>query len=133
MNKPNIILVPIGGGGGSDKAISGDLVTSDDTTVTKYLVDIEIPEGITTIEENAFFSMEVGTLTLPESMSLIKNQAFWSGHINEIVCHAVNPPQISAKSFAYVNAIYVPAESVSAYKSAQYWAGFASVIQPISE
>ena len=49
-----------------------------------------------------------------------------------VVCHAVTPP-----SFGTFNnnplALYVPDESVDAYKSANGWSQYAKYIKPLSE
>ena len=48
-----------------------------------------------------------------------------------VYCKAITPPQLGDKVFdgnASGRVIYVPAESVDAFKSAEYWSGYASAI-----
>lgn len=52
----------------------------------------------------------------------------------EVVCKAVTPPKRLYGVFASgVGNIYVPDESVDAYKAAQYWSGNKNKIKPMSE
>jgi hypothetical protein len=52
----------------------------------------------------------------------------------EVVCKAVTPPKRLYGVFASgVGNIYVPDESVDAYKAAQYWSGNRNKIKPMSE
>lgn len=67
----------------------------------------------------------------------IGNNAFYGCVLLEtFICEAVTPPTLSASSFSKTNPdmlIYVPDESVEAYKAAENWSTWASKIKPLSE
>ena len=52
--------------------------------------------------------------------------------LKTITCKAVTPPELYAGNYlTNVEAVYVPAESVEAYKAAPQWSSYANVIIPI--
>jgi hypothetical protein len=70
------------------------------------------------------------------SVTSIGDYAFGScSSLTSITCRAINPPNINSYTFNTVSKsipLYVPAESVEAYKSANYWKEFTN-IQAINE
>ena len=114
------------------------------------LTSISIPEGVTSIEPVAFSRCSSLTaINIPNSVTTIGTAAFsecesltsvvlgsgitnlgsadsregvfdYSDNITSLTCYAINPPTIH-EWFDDNTIIYVPAESVSAYKSAEYW------------
>lgn len=98
------------------------------------LKEYSIPDGVKAIYFGFYRLKELQKLTIPASVT---NIYFLSGDsIKEITSLAVNPPTVSfAWSFEFkkIQAIYVPAESVEAYKAAQYWSNYADRIQAISQ
>ena len=51
-----------------------------------------------------------------------------------IICRAITPPALGSISYTNkLTAVYVPDESVSAYKTASVWSGIAAKIKPLSE
>ena len=83
--------------------------------------------------------MEIGrssltSVTIGDSVTTIGYSAFykcWS--LTSVYCKAVTPPALSGSNVFYNNAssgraIYVPMESVEAYKSASGWSNYASFI-----
>lgn len=51
-----------------------------------------------------------------------------------VICRAVTPPSLGSNSYlTKLTTVYVPDESVSAYKSASVWSGIAAKIKPLSE
>ena len=114
------------------------------------LTSISIPEGVTSIEPVAFSRCSSLTaINIPNSVTTIGTEAFsecesltsvvlgsgitnlgsadsregvfaYSDNITSLTCYATNPPTIY-EWFGDNTIIYVPAESVSAYKSAEYW------------
>lgn len=108
---------------------------------------IEIPDSVTTIGQYAFYrgyGSYMGTkerIVIGSGITSIGNYAFgtnekWSTVDNIITCKATTPPTLGTNAFyngttTYITAIYVPAESVNAYKSASGWSNYTSVIQAI--
>ena len=121
------------------------------------LRSITIPEGVTTIEYGAFYNCaNLKEVTLPESVVTIGNNAFcnckgfhnvtipasvtflgnyaFSGctYLVGVYCKATTPPVGGHGMFAnngLYRQIYVPAESVEAYRQAQYWIEYSADIK----
>ena len=74
------------------------------------------------------------TLVIPSNISSINNYAF-SGctGLTSITVHSTTPPTLGYEAFNNTNncPIYVPPESVDAYKAASRWSSYASRIQAI--
>jgi hypothetical protein len=70
---------------------------------------------------------------LPSTITSIGSTAFFAGLSGKILLiHATVPPSVGSfgLNFTY---IYVPDESVEAYKTASNWSTYASNIKPLSE
>ncbi len=105
------------------------------------LTEYTIPEGITQIGDNAFATYDnLTSITIPESINYIGHNAFHSCDGLEVVyCTPTTPPVGSVDMFSTTNnnyitnlecIIYVPTESVDAYKNAEYWSEYADAIEP---
>ncbi len=99
-----------------------------------------IPNSVTTIDASAFIGWSANThpLVIPSSVTSIGGGAFsgwWKVPYAEI--QAITPPTLTHSvtfDFGYKNPpIYVPDESVDAYKEATIWASLADRIFPISD
>ena len=122
------------------------------------LTSIEIPNSVTTIGNNAFeYCTSIKSIVIPNSVTTISNSVFnycYSlknvsignsvtsignnafsncSKLTSITVNAVTPPTIGSNTFNNTNncPIYVPSESVNAYKSASIWSDYASRIQAI--
>ena len=102
------------------------------------LTSIVIPNSVTSIESYTFSSCSNLTdVVIGSSVNVIGYSAF-SGcsALNSITCLAITPPTLYANivsAATYENAtLYVPQESVEAYKAASYWKNFLN-IEPIQE
>ena len=100
--------------------------------VTEYA----IPDGVTTVKSSSFAGCStLTTVTIPDSVTAIRGAAF-SGceKLAKVYCNPTTPPTGENNMF-YNNAtgrkIYVPAASVDAYKTAQYWSDYADAIEGI--
>ena len=120
------------------------------------LTSITIPNGVTSIGDSAFRSCtSLTSITIPDSVTSIGNYAFYYCHsltsvtigngvtwigscaflncisLTSVYCKPITPPTECSLMFEY-NAsgrtIYVPRNSVEAYKSAEYWSEYASDI-----
>ena len=94
---------------------------------------------MTVIEEFAFYECRsLTSITLPEGMTSIGYEAFaWCSHLASITSHAATPPTIlDAHVFDGVDnsiPVYVPTESVEAYKVAEYWSEFTNILPLTNE
>ena len=102
----------------------------------KSLTNVDIPDSVTTIGDHAFYGCSVLTsVDIPNSVATIKHSAFEScSKLKYVYCKPTTPPVLGSSYVFYNNAagrkIYVPAESVDAYRGAQYWSEYASMIEP---
>ena len=97
------------------------------------LTSITIPDGVTSIGEQAFLRCEsLTSITIPDSVTEIGEWAFAGCEsLKEVYCKPTTPPS-GDKYMFYLNAsgrkIYVPTESVEAYKAADGWKEYANDI-----
>ena len=97
------------------------------------LTSITIPSSVTSIEGYTFCDCSsLASITIPDSVTLIGHSAFRNcTSLAVVYCKPTTPP-VGRRSMFNNNAsgrkIYVPAESVDAYKSAEYWSDYASDI-----
>ena len=92
-----------------------------------------LSEGITTVAESICFNCKALTrLTLPSSTTNVGYRAFsYCKELAEIHCKATTPPTLEQYAFEDVvtgRKIYVPQDSVEAYKTAAGWSDFADQI-----
>ena len=119
--------------------------------VKEQLLQVELPEGMTTVGDVAFALCSFTSLTLPASVTRIGKMAFAEcGYLEKIVLpaglttigdyalggtalkevhnNALTPQVINSTVFMEVNIsqckLYVPAASVEAYKAAEVWKEF---------
>ena len=105
------------------------------------LTSVTIPNSVRSIGDNTFYNCSgLTSVTIPNSVSSIGFSAFngCSG-LTSITCEASTPPYCDYYCFYNVNKsipIYVPANSVKAYKKAKEWKNFtniqAIIVEPTS-
>lgn len=100
------------------------------------ITSINIPNAVTSIEYGAFLDCNsLSVVTIGSGVTSIGNLAFQiCTSLTNITIKATTPPTLGNNVFDNTNncPIYVPAESVDAYKAASGWSSYASRIQPIS-
>ena len=100
------------------------------------LTSVTIGNSVTEIGSSAFiFCRGLTSITIPNSVTSISDYAFdgCSG-LTSVTIQATTPPTLGGSSaFSDTNncPIYVPAESVDAYKQATNWSAYADRIQAI--
>ena len=96
------------------------------------LTNVTIPNSVTSMGYSCFFGC-TGLTTVITSNTQIGNMAFYScRNLSSFTCLAVDPPTLGTSVFNNSNlVIYVPAQSVDAYKTATNWSNYASKIQAI--
>ncbi|ATA90708.1 leucine-rich repeat domain-containing protein [Capnocytophaga canimorsus] len=102
------------------------------------LTSITIPKGVTTIGYGAFMEcVSLTSLTIPESVTIIEGMAFMDCiHLTSVTIKATTPPTLLCElKFAVfggsMQSIYVPKESVQAYKNHPDWKEYADKIKAI--
>ena len=98
------------------------------------LTSITIPNSVTIIELRAFYGCSsLTSVTIGSGMKTIGSSAFAScPELTDVYCHAVNVPNTKSDAFndSYINyaTLHVPSASVNAYRAADPWKNFKSVV-----
>lgn len=99
------------------------------------LKNIIIQGAVEIIGSGAFRNTQIERIDIPDTITQIGNFAFAEcAQLMEVIVRATTPPTIDIYTFKDVPAncvIKVPAASVSAYQSAQYWSARSAYIQAI--
>jgi len=102
------------------------------------LTNVNIANSVTSIGQNGFYGCtSLTSITIPSSVTSIVRQAFQScSSLASVTVLATTPPTLGTSAFnnnASGRKIYVPAESVEAYKTATNWSTYAADIEAIPE
>ena len=97
------------------------------------LTNINLPNSLTKIGGAVFQDCSsLVSITIPSSLTKIEDSVFKNcTSLQSVYCQPTVPPTASTTMFennAADRKIYVPASSVEAYKSAQYWSDYADAI-----
>jgi hypothetical protein len=118
---------------------NGVLFNKDKTVLICYPAgregDYSIPDGVTCIKDSAFFCCgHLTSVTVPRSVTEIEHWAFSNCSLLTSVINLNPEPQnINSNVFWDIAlskvTLYVPAASVAAYKAAEVWKKFGTVIE----
>ena len=100
------------------------------------LTSVTIPDSVNSIGDGAFSGCDgLTSITIPNSVTSIGDFAFAScNNLTSVYCKPISPPVaiiqdwITWSAFTRKCKIYVPRESVEAYKSAEGWKDYADKI-----
>ena len=100
----------------------------------KSLTSITIPDSVTEIGGYAFQNcISLTSVTIPDSVTSIGAAAFYyCTSLTRVYCKPTTPPTGGSYMFgdnASGRKIYVPRNSVNAYKAKSYWSDYASYIE----
>lgn len=99
------------------------------------LTNIDIPDSVTSIGRYTFDNCSrLISVTIGSGVTSIGDGAFtYCFGLASVTVNAITPPTLGKRTFYKINnfTIYVPAESVNAYKTANVWSNVASRIQAI--
>ena len=99
------------------------------------LTSCTISNGVTSIGDSAFYNCRsLKNITIGNNITSIGGNAFnYCNGLESITINATTPPSINYNTLYNTNncAIYVPAESVDAYKAASTWSTYTDRIQAI--
>lgn len=98
---------------------------------TRNLQSIVIPDTVERIGQDAFAGSGLCSLVLPGSIKIIEKGAFWGcDRLGTIDILPAIPPQGGEDMFKYSYCpIYVPYNSLNAYRTAQFWSPYADRIK----
>lgn len=120
-------------------AVIGNCVTSISNSGFREctsLVKITIPDSVITISDSAFYHCRrLTSIVIPNSVTTIGSYVFYNcTGLTSVTIEATTPPTLGNNVFYGTNncPIYVPSQSVDAYKAATNWSKYASRIQPIT-
>jgi hypothetical protein len=97
------------------------------------LTSITIPESVKVIEIGAFQKCsKLTSITIPKSVTNIGSYVFWNClNLKSITCEATIPPSCNSGCFDSIKKyipVYVPTNSINAYKEAIQWKEFTNIL-----
>ena len=101
------------------------------------ITTVELPNSVEKVEGYALYHCDAAeTLIIGNGLKETDMYSFSMKNLKNVVCMAVTPPDLGMNSFYDTNVgaafLYVPDESVDAYKEAPQWKNFGSII-PLSQ
>ena len=121
------------------KALTSVTIPDGVTSIGSYafssceaLTAVTIPDGVTEIQTYTFaYCYSLKSVTIGKGVTGIELYAFgWSDNISELTVAATVPPTVKKDAFYSVSkniSVYVPKESLAAYKAADGWKEFTNL------
>ena len=115
-------------------SISPDAFIKENRRIDYGLVDVAIPNSVEIIGEYAFSQCRaLRSVNIPHEVTTIESYAFsYCKSLTSVTCEIVEPLSLPSDVFfsaSVANAtLYVPAESVEAYKNAEQWKEFGQIL-----
>ena len=115
------------------------------TTLPSYLAryndftEVKLPNSVQTAGWACFaYCYKIKKVDIGSGATNIDSWFVQDAPLETLICRAQTPPTITPQTFSPKNGygnfpIYVPDESVDAYKAADVWSGYAARIHPLSE
>ena len=106
----------------------------------RYLSSITLNEGLESIEQQAFWGCPtLKEVSLPSTLKSLKQKVFYdSKALSKVICKALVPPSVEKDLLTGTDnynasiipnaTLYVPAESLEAYKTAAAWKDFGQIL-----
>ena len=121
------------------KSIDGNLYSYDGTELVQYASgktdkSFTVPDGVTSIFVGAFGSAPLEYIIIPDSVTSIGPASFYyCTSLKSVTLLSDTPVTIGFEAFTHssVEAIYVPASALDAYKSSENWAEYKDIIFPL--
>lgn len=110
-----------------------EILTKEIFNACRKLKNVGLHHGLKAIYQYAFYGCSGLTeLTFPSTLDSIGSSVFSSAkNITKLTCRAITPPAVSADAvfspFAANCVLYVPEESIAAYKAAPGWKNFSAI------
>lgn len=110
--------------------------TQSDIFQSCFIDVIDIPEGTTSLPNRMFCGTHATTkIVLPSTLTTLGTNVFRDSYASTIIVKSVTPPTLGSDAWLYgmASQIYVPDESVDAYKNSSVWSQKSSIIRPMSD
>ena len=121
--------IAFGGGSSNPLRYAHHLYSDESTEIT----DLVIPEGVTSISDEAFVSCSgLTSVNIPNSVVIIEDDAFFQcSNLTSVTVNFTSPLTINQNCFSNrANAtLYVPTGCKAAYAAADYWKDFKEIIE----
>lgn len=101
--------------------------------------EVKLPNSVQTVSRVCFaYCYNIRRIDIGTGATSFGDFFIQGAPLETLICRASTPPTIVATTFnvaqGYTNfQVYVPDESVDAYKAANVWSGYAARIHPLSE
>ena len=112
------------------------LIETETNTLVSAFATTVIPEGITTIGDDAYQNVEyLSSISIPASVNTIGAYAFFLTNLDDVYCYATTVPELGEQTFSVSEedgkvpaTLHVPASMLEAYQTAAGWQNFREIV-----